>query len=895
MRTGLALLDETLRMTAEAGCVLTDSRAGSLLAEPRRDSILNPAGLRSGLLNVKVMASLPRNKAAIAGLSGVLLIISMIVLCAGPTPARAQAADGFEHAIVTVSFDDGYQSIYDNALPILENLEIKTTQNIITSFPDVDPFFMTSAELLAMYNLGHELGSHSVDHADLTTLTPTELNGELADSKAFLESLTGGTVVDFAYPYGIYNDAVIAAVRQYYLAARCSVFGMNSLTGFNEYLVKAQAVLDTTTPAEVEGWIDDAITNHYWLVLMYHQIDENPGEYHTSPANLATVMQYLHDSGVSVKTMRDAMDEIRPYFRQYNVSASVTGGNGTVSPPSQTLGYLDPASIELNPAPGFSTSSIVDNGVSQPIAYPYVIDQVRLDHSVRVSFAPMKPSITSFSPGFGTPGTSVTIEGSNFQESQGASSASFGGVKATQYRSWSNSKIVAIVPPGAKSGEISISTSGGTANSTTGFQVTDPDWYLAEGSTNWGFETYISIANPNGIPVGVTVTYLPTGGHELSETVMLPAGSQTTLANDHLVSLFGNSDFSTEVRCVQRKSIAVDRTMIWTGPGAASPEAHNSIGATAPALDWYLPEGSSKWGFETWLLVQNPSSKAANVTITYMTETGGSIEVKDVVGAKTRITYSMQDAIGAEDASARIESDVPVVAERSVYRHNRREGACSIGTTTPANNYYLAEGCTGFGFTTYILVQNTQRKTVNVDISYMTGAGPVNYPTFQMAPLTRRTIRVNDTITLPNPNFSTKVHGSAPIIAERAMYWNGGPDSAEACHDSIGIPEAHTSFYLPDGQTSNGKETWTLVQNPNSVPVTVKISYLKQGGGDPMTLTGTIGPNSRMTYSMADRFPNGRAAIEVVSKTAGKKIVVERSIYWNSRGAGTDSIGGFSD
>jgi hypothetical protein len=40
---------------------------------------------------------------------------------------------------------------------------------------------------------------------------------------------------------------------------------------------------------------------------------------------------------------------------------------------------------------------------------------------------------------------------------------------------------------------------------------------------------------------------------------------------------------------------------------------------------------------------------------------------------------------------------------------------------------------------------------------------------------------------------------------------------------------------------------------------------------------------------------NGRAAIMVKPKTAGKSIMVERAMYWNNRGAGTDTIGGYGD
>jgi hypothetical protein len=155
----------------------------------------------------------------------------------------------------------------------------------------------------------------------------------------------------------------------------------------------------------------------------------------------------------------------------------------------------------------------------------------------------------------------------------------------------------------------------------------------------------------------------------------------------------------------------------------------------------------------------------------------------------------------------------------------------------------------------------------------------------------RKTVRVNDY--LPNADFSTKVHGSKPIIAERAMYWDNG--TGEACHDSIGMSAPGLTFYLPDGQTSEGRETWTLVQNPNGSAVDVTITYLLAGGGTPVTFTEAIPANSRKTYNMADKGVTGRAAVLVQSETAGKPIMVERAMYWNSRGAGTDTIGGFSE
>ena len=155
----------------------------------------------------------------------------------------------------------------------------------------------------------------------------------------------------------------------------------------------------------------------------------------------------------------------------------------------------------------------------------------------------------------------------------------------------------------------------------------------------------------------------------------------------------------------------------------------------------------------------------------------------------------------------------------------------------------------------------------------------------------RKTIRVNDV--LPNADFSTEVSSNKPIVTERAMYWDLG--QGEACHDSIGLSSAHTTFYFPDGQTSAGWEPFTLVGNPNDDPDTVDVTYLNQDGKGTETETREIPARSRATFNMVDKLPDGRASIMVTSKTVGKKIMVERSMYMHSRGGGTCTIGGYGD
>ncbi len=409
-------------------------------------------------------------------------------------------------------------------------------------------------------------------------------------------------------------------------------------------------------------------------------------------------------------------------------------------------------------------------------------------------------------------------------------------------------------------------------------------WYLAEGTTDWGFDTAITIANPNERPVTARVTYMMAEGARTRPDLELPARSQTVL---HPAEDLGKTDFSTRVECVEGRTIAVDRRMTWTGPGAASAEGHSSVGVTSTSSTWYLPEGSSRWGFETWLLVQNPNGREATLSLTYMTEGVGPRTFEKKIGGNSRASFNMAADIGEADASIKVESDLPVVAERAVYRGNRREGHGSVGTTRPALEYFLAEGTTDWGFKTYLLVQNPNGQEATVTVTYMTPSGPREQAPFTMPAGSRKTIRVNDV--LPPVDFSARITGSLPIIAERAMYWDS--PFGEACHDSIGLSELSTVTCLPDGDTQGGTETWTLVQNPNARKVSIRVTYLTPTGEGNVTFTDTLEPNSRKTYNMAEHIPDGKAAVLVNCETAGSTIAVERTMYWNARGAGTGTIG----
>ena len=81
---------------------------------------------------------------------------------------------------------------------------------------------------------------------------------------------------------------------------------------------------------------------------------------------------------------------------------------------------------------------------------------------------PAAPTINSFSPASGTPGTAVTITGTHFT---GATAVTFHGVAAV-YNVVSSTQIQTVVPAGSSTGTLSVTTPGGTATSPSQFVVT---------------------------------------------------------------------------------------------------------------------------------------------------------------------------------------------------------------------------------------------------------------------------------------------------------------------------------------------------------------------------------------------------------------------------------------
>jgi peptidoglycan/xylan/chitin deacetylase (PgdA/CDA1 family) len=113
---------------------------------------------------------------------------------------------------VILTFDDGYADFYTTALPILLSHDFRAVAYVVSGFIG-RPGYMTAAQVQAADRAGVEIGSHTVDHANLTTQSTGNLRYQLVASKQALEMLLGHPVLSFCYPSGRFNARVAAAVR----------------------------------------------------------------------------------------------------------------------------------------------------------------------------------------------------------------------------------------------------------------------------------------------------------------------------------------------------------------------------------------------------------------------------------------------------------------------------------------------------------------------------------------------------------------------------------------------------------------------------------------------------------------------------------------------------------
>lgn len=145
------------------------------------------------------------------------------------TPLRADVRtplpEGERCAVVT--FDDGFASVVENALPELEQRGIPSTIFVVTDALGKQPGWMESAQdsdasekcmsVEQLQRLPAELvsiGSHTRTHPKLTRIAEADAKRELGESRTKLEGLLNRPVALFSFPFGAFSSELVHWCRE---------------------------------------------------------------------------------------------------------------------------------------------------------------------------------------------------------------------------------------------------------------------------------------------------------------------------------------------------------------------------------------------------------------------------------------------------------------------------------------------------------------------------------------------------------------------------------------------------------------------------------------------------------------------------------------------------------
>ena len=140
---------------------------------------------------------------------------------------------------IILTFDDGYADNYQNMLPILQAHNMKAVVYIIANELG-KPGYLTVEQVLDLQKQGIEIGNHTANHRPLIGLSESELNHEIRDSKLYLEYLGIYNVDNFSYPNGLYNDDVMAVLKNN--SYHSAVTGDAGLNNADTDLLKLQRI-----------------------------------------------------------------------------------------------------------------------------------------------------------------------------------------------------------------------------------------------------------------------------------------------------------------------------------------------------------------------------------------------------------------------------------------------------------------------------------------------------------------------------------------------------------------------------------------------------------------------------------------------------------------------------
>ncbi len=223
----------------------------------------------------------------------------------------------FDEPLISITFDDGWESTYTTAAPLLMRYGIHSTQYLISGVINY-PAYLSLDQVKALHANGQEIACHTVSHPDLTTLTDANLNYQLSGCQQYFSKYFGN-VTDFAAPYGHTNPKVIGSISQYFQSERnsngditngISDADVNLPSSFDPHNIIGAAIRDNTTVDQIKQAVNYTIAHKGWLVLVYHQAGDDGSKFSLNSQKLAEQFAYLSSTPVRIATVNQVISAL---------------------------------------------------------------------------------------------------------------------------------------------------------------------------------------------------------------------------------------------------------------------------------------------------------------------------------------------------------------------------------------------------------------------------------------------------------------------------------------------------------------------------------------------------------------------------------------------------------
>ncbi len=225
----------------------------------------------------------------------------------------------FKQPLITVSFDDGWETTYNQAMPLLNKYGIHSTQYLLSG-TEADRDYLSWAQITAMQKDGQEIACHTINHPDLTTISSADVMTQLTGCDKTM-SARYGAITDFASPYGAQNTSTISQIKKVFGSQRnTNGDPTNGVTqedvntpvgeggkGFDKYNITGVTVRNETTVAQIQALVDYAEKNNGWVVLTYHQANDGQSKWSVNIQSMEAQLAVLSKSPVRIVTVKQAL------------------------------------------------------------------------------------------------------------------------------------------------------------------------------------------------------------------------------------------------------------------------------------------------------------------------------------------------------------------------------------------------------------------------------------------------------------------------------------------------------------------------------------------------------------------------------------------------------------